>query len=616
MARARSGKSKRHFTMESIEPRVLFSKTIYVDVNASGATHDGTSWNSAFTDLQQGLAAAVSGDEIHVADGTYKPTSGADRTISFALKSGVNIYGGYAGYGTPNPDARDIAAYTTILSGDVGAVGNTDDNSYHVLTAKGISVATVVDGFSVTLGFANGGETNQKEGAGLFVTGSSSLTPSLLVTNCMFTQNTASWGGAMYNYSSSPTLTNCSFSANTASSAGGAMYNDTSSSPTLTNCIFSANTTSYSGGGMYNQYSSSPSLTNCTFCANLALSSGGAMESYSSSPVLSNCIVWGSGNSPIDSSSSTPTITYCDIEGGYAGMGNINVDPQFVRSPWTGPDGVFGTADDDYGDLRLRSHSVCLDAGSNAAVPGGVTTDLAGNPRIQNGMVDLGACEGGFTTPNSKLLYVDRNCVGTNNGTSWANAYTSLQSAILAARDGDTIRVADGSYKPTSGTDRTMSFALRSGVSLYGGYAGYGAPNPDARDIAAYATILSGGVGVVGSDHVVIATGIGVATVMDGLTVTLGYAIGGGTKDKGAGLFVAGSSSLTLINCTFNGNGAYFGGGIYVSSFSSPTLNNCIFKANEANSGGGIYNDSSSSPTLTNCTFSGQGNREYCKLML
>ena len=93
--------------------------SVYVDLAASGLTHDGTSWATAFVDLQQGLAAAVSGDNILVAKGTYKPTSGSDRAASFQLKSGVAIHGGYAGAGSADPAVRNVSANPTILSGDI-----------------------------------------------------------------------------------------------------------------------------------------------------------------------------------------------------------------------------------------------------------------------------------------------------------------------------------------------------------------------------------------------------------------------------------------------------------------------------------------------------------------
>ncbi len=224
---------------------------------------------------------------------------------------------------------------------------------------------------------------------------------------CAFRGNSSrSFGGAIYNYiSSSPSLTNCTFSNNSAASFGGGIYNYSRSSPTAANCRFSGNSAT-EGAGMYNDYYCSPALTNCTFSGNSAGSFGGAIYSRAtSSPTLTNCIIRGGNSSPIYNSSSTPVISYSDIEGGYTGTGNIDADPLFVRNPSPGADTVWGTADDDYGDLRLRSGSPCIDAGSNAAVPAGITTDLASNPRFidvpgvrdPGAIVDMGAYE--YTLP-------------------------------------------------------------------------------------------------------------------------------------------------------------------------------------------------------------------------
>ena len=168
---------------------------------------------------------------------------------------------------------------------------------------------------------------------------------------------------------------------------------------------------------------------------------------------MTNCILWGNvtpSGPQIYQNGGTTTATYCDIQGGFTGTGNKDADPLFVRSPWAGPDGLFGTAGDDYGDLRLRAASPALDVGSNTAVPAGITTDLAGNPRIANGTVDMGAYEGPVAVIPARTLYVDGNAPGANIGTSWADAFTSPQGAILAATDGDTIWMADGTYKPTA----------------------------------------------------------------------------------------------------------------------------------------------------------------------
>ncbi|MFI5377668.1 MAG: Ig-like domain-containing protein [Tepidisphaerales bacterium] len=501
----------------------VFAPTIYVDVNSPGPTHNGISWATAYVDLQQALTAAAAGNTVKVADGTYKPTSTSDQTKSFQLKTGVAVYGGYAGYGAANPDARDVAAYPTILSGDIGAIGNNADNSYHVVVGSGTTSTAVLDGFTITAGNANGssfptnsgggmynstgsptvanctfsnntaGSTTSSNsgGAGMYNYGSSS--PAL--TNCIFSYNVSlNYGGGMYNYSSSPTLTNCTFirnnSNNSTASRGGGMYNN-SSSPTLTNCIFTGNTatgaTKGTGGGIYNDFSasaptlincvltenwaigasgtgggmysflSSPTLINCTLAGNVCGGTGGGISSTSATLTLTNCILWGN-SAPTGSQiqpSGTTNVNYCDIQGGgFAGTGNISADPLFIRNPGSGPDGTLGTSDDDYGDLRLRTGSPALNIGSNAAIPGGITTDVAGNARIQNGTVDLGAYEGAATVP-SRTIYVDLNAAGA--GTSWSGACASLQFALAVASAGDTIRVADGTYKPTTRTDTTAA---------------------------------------------------------------------------------------------------------------------------------------------------------------
>ena len=202
---------------EHLEQRVLLS-TYYADASVAAATPDGTSWGTAYADLQAALSASKSGDTIRVAAGTYKPTSGTDRTISFQLKTGVEIDGGYAGDANADPNTRDIALYPTILSGDIGNIGDNSDNSYHVLLGSGTDATAILDGFTITGGNANGSSPNNS-GAGLR---NSSGSPTLL--NCSFSNNSAGYGSGICNFSSSPSLTNCSFSNNSAGSGGG-MYN-------------------------------------------------------------------------------------------------------------------------------------------------------------------------------------------------------------------------------------------------------------------------------------------------------------------------------------------------------------------------------------------------------
>jgi len=273
---------------------------IYVDADATGA-NDGSSWTDAYTDLQDALGVASSGDEIWVATGTYKPTPTTERTVSFQLESGVALYGGFNGTETVR-EQRDWATNVTILSGDIGTLNDNSDNTYHVVV--GTDDATL-DGFTITSGNADG-TGNNGLGGGMFNWDSSPTVAnctfsgnsawdggggmfnwesSLTVANCAFSGNSAGWGAGMYNAESSPTVANCTFFSNSAGNGGGGMYNHDYSPATVTNCIFRSNSSNRDwGGGMHN-HKSSPTVTNCTFSSN---SGGGMLNWDSSSPTVTN----------------------------------------------------------------------------------------------------------------------------------------------------------------------------------------------------------------------------------------------------------------------------------------------------------------------------------------
>ncbi|MHC5059227.1 MAG: immunoglobulin domain-containing family protein [Planctomycetota bacterium] len=130
----------------------LISRVIYVHPGATFGANDGSTWANAFLDLQDALAAATTGQEIWVAADTYYATQGADRTATFQLKSGVNIYGGFAG-GESELAERDYLTNVTTLSGDIGTAADASDNSYHVVTGAD---GAALDGFTITAGNADG----------------------------------------------------------------------------------------------------------------------------------------------------------------------------------------------------------------------------------------------------------------------------------------------------------------------------------------------------------------------------------------------------------------------------------------------------------------------------
>jgi hypothetical protein len=449
------------------------------------------------------------------------------------------------------------------------------------------------------------------------------------LTNVTISGNTATNGGGIYNYYySSPVLVNVTITANTATNGGG-MYNTTTSSPTITNSTFSNNTAATSGGGMYN-HSSAPTITNSTFSNNTATTDGGGMYNYSSSsPTIANSVFWGNlegssstaTGSDIENSSGTPTITYTTLQVSYTGTGNSTADPLFVdASTPEGADGIHRTADD---GLRLFSHSPAANSGSNAAIPYGITTDIIGSARTQNSIVNMGAYE-----DLQYLIYVDSSASGSNDGTSWADAYTSLESAIASAASGYQVWVAAGTYYPSaypagaSGSSaRDYSFYLDGGVQLYGGFAGT-ETTLAARDYATNVTILSGDIGTANTTtdnchHVVMSVNESTAGTLDGFTVTRGNGNGSGTltvnstainRTYGGGMMNS-YSSPTITNTSFSNNTANYGGGTYNAS-SSPTITNATFSGNTATYTGGMHNESSS-PIITNTTFSSNTASHY-----
>ncbi len=245
-------------------------------------------------------------------------------------------------------------------------------------------------------------------------------------------------------------------------------------------------------------------------------------------------------------------------------------------------------------------------------------------------------------------VYVDKDATaGANDGTSWANAYTTLQAALdVTNANGATdyeLWVAEGAYYPDEGggrsdNDRTQYFRIiRDNVHIYGGFAGNETLREE-RNWAAHPVILSGDIDGDGtlsgnSFHVFYLNGradnggepITNATTLDGVTITGGNADRDyGNEMYGGGIFcdaygTNNRCSPALVNVIISGNYAESGGGVYNNGFmsgvSSPLLTNVIISGNRADRGGGMTNNGfsggTSSPSLTNVTISGNHATQY-----
>ena len=301
---------------------VLATTALYVDDDAPGdpgpadsgvsdPQEDGTP-EHPFDRIQEGVDAADEGSSVIVLAGTYLESIDL-RGLAIRLSS------------ADGPEA-------TIINGG---------GAFHVVQCvSGEGPDTVIEGFSITGGSANGPAPDDL-------------------------------GGGMVNLDSRPTVNNCILSGNLAT-LGGAGMGNLNSSPVVTNCLFNGNVTVAGiGAGMLNMGGCRPVLTNCTFVGNAAtsghaLACDSAGRSRPNNVIITNCILWNGGDEIRCYDSSVLTVAYSDVQGTWPGAGNIAADPVFTLPS--------------VGSWRLWTGSPCIDAGDKTLSmgPSGVWRPAAG----------------------------------------------------------------------------------------------------------------------------------------------------------------------------------------------------------------------------------------------
>jgi len=233
-------------------------------------------------------AEALAGCEVWVATTAdpYLPTKDASgnaapadpQSLTFALKPGVELYGGFTG-SEATREARDLAN-PTVLSGNLGQLASAMDNAYHVVV--GVSDSRI-DGFTITGGNAMG--------SGDDVNGGGMLNKGADIVNCTFLDNLADEDGAcLYNLGGSPLITSTRFDHCSASNRGGAVAG-VGTSATYSGCQFVDNEGSL-GGAAFVEASSTVNFTNCQFRSNAVEHTGGGVHAEGKS-TLTSCVLWG-----------------------------------------------------------------------------------------------------------------------------------------------------------------------------------------------------------------------------------------------------------------------------------------------------------------------------------
>ena len=501
---------------------VMAQSKIYY-VTPTGVPVDG-GWTGTTT-LTKALTNAVAGDQIWV-QGSEAGTTYTAPEGGFTLKSGVQLYGGFAGTEASVDDRETLGKpyqlkYRSVLSGDISgndAVNNTslifpanqtrNDNATHVLSlnmdpASGTNnntYPTVVNGFSIGGGQADG---ENEYGGGIYISGDNTYGGNFRIERCFFVNNYATLGGAIYvdaevkNVNNGESLINqCAIYNNAAGergavvNAGGGIY--LAGAATVVNSTIFNN----ENGGI--RLSAGSQVVNTTVARNTGAGID-LLETATGANVF-NTIIWGNTllsaqNQPQFRNSAYHEVTVTNTDTGTDDNHNVYVTKENrgdKDAPMFDAPSVKTSFDRDF-DWRQMAYplwswnvlegSVMHGKGDknsyNQTIYG--SEDMAGNTRVHGETIDIGAYE--FQpVAASRIRYVMKTAQGTGDGTSWTNASGDLQKMIDELADNNPqnlageVWVAQGTYAPQaqliSGTAYSASFRMRDGISVYGGFAG------------------------------------------------------------------------------------------------------------------------------------------------
>ncbi|MCP4326809.1 MAG: hypothetical protein GY787_34270, partial [Alteromonadales bacterium] len=372
--------------------------TIFVNSSVVSGINNGTSWATAYATLQDALTnvSVISGNQIWIAAGTYKPT---DENTPFNISGDVKIYGGFAGDET-SLSQRNWNINRTILSGDLDSSSTANVGDAHSV----IKISTdnvVLDGFIIEYGYADGKNIDDRYGAGLYIKGVSSDTDvnNAQITNCIIRNNKSPGtvnngaGGGVALYGDNHTFTNCLFYDNSSSSEGGALSLRTANNLNLINCTFAQNTAKY-GGAVFIHTATleSTEIINSIFYDNIALTNNPNIYNNDSGNTVKLSF------SLLDTELPAAGGTVINI-----GNNIVNTDPLFTNAP----NDIF----------TLQNNSPAIDVGDNSVNLEGKA--LGGNDRkinktlINLATIDIGAYETLATSSPIECFYDAMNSAPT-----------------------------------------------------------------------------------------------------------------------------------------------------------------------------------------------------------
>ncbi len=292
------------------------------------------------------------------------------------------------------------------------------------------------------------------------------------IERCLFLQNDAGdEGGGVRMNGATGSIESCALVLNEANLGGGLKING-GSGVTVSGCMIGENTAFVSGGGI-ELASADPTIASCTLANNTASAFGGALNGVDASPVITNSIAWANAVGELTfSGASAPAVSFCDVQGGFVGVGNFNLDPVLAN--------LAG------GNLRLQNGSPCIEAGDDVA-PGTPPEDFDRQPRIAGVAIDVGAdevhAESGlfldrFAPTDCRLL-----CYNVWQSSIFASvnpAQAAKFARLVNALDPDVLCLQEVSFSAAS-----VASLLDSIVPHAGGGSWFAHASPGSNDVIA-----------------------------------------------------------------------------------------------------------------------------------